>query len=32
MQGHRNPRADPPPPSGEEARLQRNAAHIRPIY
>ncbi len=25
MQGHRNPRADPPPPSGEEARLQRIA-------
>lgn len=25
MQGHRNPRRDPLPPSGEEARLQRNA-------
>ena len=24
MQGHRNPRADPPPPSGEEASLQRD--------
>ena len=24
MQGHRNPRADPPPPSGDEARLQRD--------
>jgi hypothetical protein len=25
MQGRRNPRADPPPPNGDEARLQRNA-------
>ena len=24
MQGHRNPRADPPPPSGDEAALQRD--------
>ncbi len=24
MQGHRNPRADPPPPSGDQAKLQRN--------
>jgi hypothetical protein len=25
LQGHRNPRTDPSPPNGEEARLQRNA-------
>ncbi len=25
MQGHRNPRADPPPPNGDLARLQRHA-------